>query len=137
MEASIEPMSRRHLPFNLSAQDQHRCGTPISYGEKALSGAERQGARSPTPLSPLKRVAGPDGAPLMRSDLPPPNTTRWVIRRKAQVVVAVRSGLIEAEEVYTRYGLTAEELSSWNRAFDRFGMRGLCAGRRPTRECQV
>ena len=25
-------------------------------------------------------------------DLPPPNTTRWTIRRKAAVVVAVRSG---------------------------------------------
>jgi len=35
-------------------------------------------------------VIGPTGAPLTIADLPPPNTGRWVIRRKAEVVAAVR-----------------------------------------------
>ena len=30
--------------------------------------------------------------------LPPPETKRWVMRRKAQVVAAVRSGLLTFEE---------------------------------------
>jgi hypothetical protein len=35
-------------------------------------------------------VTGPDGSPLTIADLPPPGTKRWVIRRKAEVVAAVR-----------------------------------------------
>ena len=31
-----------------------------------------------------KYVIGPTGAPLTLSDLPPANTERWVIRRKAE-----------------------------------------------------
>ena len=31
-------------------------------------------------------VIGPAGRPLSKNDLPPPNTKRWVIRRKAEVV---------------------------------------------------
>jgi Protein of unknown function (DUF1153) len=50
-------------------------------------------------------------------DLPPLNTTRWTIRRKAAVVVAVRSGTITMEEALRRYQLTEEEFLSWQRAF--------------------
>jgi hypothetical protein len=35
-------------------------------------------------------------------DLPPPNTKRWVIRRKAEVVAGVRSGLISLEDACRR-----------------------------------
>ena len=42
----------------------------------------------------LRYVLGPDGSPLTIADLPPPNTKRWVIRRKAEVVAAVRGGLL-------------------------------------------
>ena len=59
------------------------------------------------------------------SDLPPPNTRRWVIRRKAEVVSAVRGGLLTLEEALNRYGLTEEEFESWRWAFDRHGMAGL------------
>ncbi len=81
----------------------------------------------PRPLVPFKRVKGPGGGFLMLSDLPPANTTRWVIRRKAEVVVAIHGGLLSVEEACTRYGLTAEELLTWDRAFKRFGVRGLRA----------
>jgi hypothetical protein len=36
-------------------------------------------------------------------DLPPPNTRRWVARRKAAVVAAVRRGTITMEEALRRY----------------------------------
>src|SRR5471030_1439044 len=42
----------------------------------------------------VKYVIGPDGSPLTIADLPPPTTKRWVIRRKAEVVAAVRGGLL-------------------------------------------
>ena len=58
-------------------------------------------------------------------DLPPPNTTRWVIRRKAAVVTAVRSGRITMEEALRRYQLTEEEFLSWQRAFETHGLAGL------------
>ena len=38
----------------------------------------------------VKYVIGPDGSPLTIADLPPQGTKRWVIRRKAEVVAAVR-----------------------------------------------
>ena len=38
-----------------------------------------------------KSVIGPDGKLLSLDDLPPPNTQRWVARRKAEVVAAVRA----------------------------------------------
>jgi hypothetical protein len=46
----------------------------------------------------VKYVIGPDGSPLTIADLPPPTTKRWVIRRKAEVVAAVRGGLLSLEE---------------------------------------
>jgi antitoxin HicB len=44
---------------------------------------------------------------------PPANTRRWVSRRKAAVVNAVRSGRITLEEALRRYQLTEEEYRSW------------------------
>jgi len=62
-------------------------------------------------------------------DLPSQNTKRWVIRRKAQVVVAVRSGLLSLEEACDRYNLSVEEFLSWQRLIDRHGIGGLRATR--------
>ena len=74
---------------------------------------------------PLKYVVGPDGSPLRLADLPSPETTRWVIRRKAEVVAAVRGGLLSLEEACIRYGLTVEEFLSWQSSIDQHGLRGL------------
>ena len=73
----------------------------------------------------VKYVIGPDGSPLTIADLPPTNTRRWVIRRKAEVVAAVNGGLLSVDEVCDRYGLTLEEFAGWQRAVDRSGMPGL------------
>ncbi len=70
-------------------------------------------------------VIGPDGSPLTVADLPPANTTRWVIRRKAQLVAAVRGGLISLEEACQRYALTEEEFHCWEEAIARHGLPGL------------
>jgi len=70
-------------------------------------------------------VVGPNGSVLELGDLPPPDTRRWVMRRKAEVVSAVRGGLLSVEEALARYGLTPEEFESWRWAFDRHGMVGL------------
>src|SRR3990172_7951273 len=50
----------------------------------------------------VRYVIGPDGSPLTVADLPPRDTKRWVIRRKAEVVAAVRGGLISLEEACER-----------------------------------
>ena len=62
-------------------------------------------------------------------ELPPPNTRRWVVRRKAAVVAAVRSGRITMEEALRRYQLTEEEFLSWQRALETHGLAGLRATR--------
>jgi len=74
-------------------------------------------------------VIGPDGTPLTLKDLPPTSTKRWVIRRKAEVVAAVRGGLLTLEEACERYKLTVEEFLSWQKAIDEFGLPGLRATR--------
>jgi Protein of unknown function (DUF1153) len=73
----------------------------------------------------LKYVIGPDGSPLTIADLPAPGTTRWVIRRKAEVIAAVRGGLLSLEEACSRYMLTVEEFLAWQRSIDRHGLAGL------------
>ncbi|MEM1400212.1 MAG: DUF1153 domain-containing protein [Pseudomonadota bacterium] len=57
--------------------------------------------------------------------LPPAGTVRWVGRRKAAVVAAVRTGVLTLEEACERYGLTVEELLSWQRLLDHGGTPAL------------
>jgi hypothetical protein len=75
----------------------------------------------------LRYVAGPDGSPLTIADLPPPNLKRWVARRKAEVVAAVRGGLLSLDDACKRYNLTTDEFVSWQRQIERYGMPGLRA----------
>ena len=65
-------------------------------------------------------------APRIR--LPSADIKRWGARHKAAVVAAVRQGLITAEEAYSRYELSEEEFSSWQRAFENYGLDGLRIG---------
>ena len=74
-------------------------------------------------------VIGPDGRVLTLADLPPRDTKRWVIRRKAALVAAVRGGLPTLEEACERYALTIEEYLSWQTTLDRHGLAGLRATR--------
>ena len=70
-------------------------------------------------------VVGPLGERLDLKSLPSPETRRWVIRRKAEVVAAIQGGLLTFDEACERYSLTLEELASWQRNVDRSGMQGL------------
>jgi hypothetical protein len=71
------------------------------------------------------RAIGPTGQLLTLEDLPPPDTIRWVARRKAELVAGIRGGLISLEDACERYQLSREELESWVGSLERFGLRGL------------
>lgn len=58
-------------------------------------------------------------------NLPPRETKRWVARRKAAVVAAVRSGAIDLEEACRRYELSEEEFHAWERGIAAYGVPGL------------
>jgi hypothetical protein len=85
------------------------------------------------PGSPSLLAANGIGRPLAApvagfgaaEELPPPDTKRWVIRRKAVVVSAVRSGVLTLEEACERYKLSLEEFLSWQRLIDSHGLAGL------------
>ena len=70
-------------------------------------------------------VMGPNGTPLSLEDLPPSGTTRWVIRRKAEVVAAVRGGLLSLDDACARYNISQEEFEGWIKAIEKHGLPGL------------
>nr|WP_269465585.1 DUF1153 domain-containing protein [Sphingorhabdus sp. M41] len=72
-----------------------------------------------------EKVIGPFGEALSLKDLPKNTTTRWVIRRKAEVVAAVNGGLLSLEEACDRYDLLFEEFLSWQESIDKSGLAGL------------
>ena len=75
------------------------------------------------------QVIGPLGEPLTLDSLPAAGTTRWVVRRKAEVVAAVAGGLLTVDEACARYTLTVEEFLSWQQSIDKHGLAGLRATR--------
>lgn len=77
--------------------------------------------------SPIARAETqtPRGKPMSLADLPPPETERWVARRKAEVVAGVREGVISLEEACRRYRLSVDEYRSWERLYARHGLEGL------------
>ena len=110
-QASIDPAMREHDSARLD--------------ELALTSVEADEAARPD----VKHIIGPDGRRLTLADLPPPDIDRWVIRRKAEVVAAVRGGLLSLEEASSRYALDPDEFLSWQQCIDRFGVAGLRATR--------
>ncbi|HXC92284.1 MAG TPA: DUF1153 domain-containing protein [Stellaceae bacterium] len=57
--------------------------------------------------------------------LPAPDTKRWVARRKAVIVNAVRDGALTLEEACRRYQLSIEEFHGWQKAIEAHGVAGL------------
>lgn len=82
------------------------------------------GANGTAEASAPARADGPSLAAL-----PPMGTKRWVIRRKAAVVNAVRTGLLSLDDACQRYHLSVEEFLSWQRLIEKHGVRGLRATR--------
>jgi hypothetical protein len=75
---------------------------------------DRHGPRNPVKDDPLHYVP----------ELPSPDG-RWTVRRKAEVVRAVRGGWVPIDEVCRRYGISADEFVAWERDLDRYGIPGL------------
>jgi len=96
-----------------------------NQSERAVKAAigETSGARADS-VRPLE-VPGPLGKPITLESLPPPDTRRWVVRRKAEVIAAIRGGLLTAAEACARYRLSPEELELWQESIDRAGVPGL------------
>ena len=100
------------------ALGEARPGTPIGKGQGVFQ-QQRRNSKGQT------YVIGPTGRPLTLADLPLPNIQRWVTHRKAEVVVAVRGGLLSLDDACSRYSLTLQEFLGWQRAVDLYGLAGL------------
>ncbi len=59
------------------------------------------------------------------NELPPPDTKRWVIRRKAAVVAAVKNGAITLDDVCWFCDISVEEFLTWQEMIEKHGVRGL------------
>lgn len=71
-------------------------------------------------------VTGPLGEKLTIPDLPPRDTSRWIVRRQAEVVSAVNGGLLSVHDVMDRCGINLEEFASWQRAVPLWHTRAPC-----------
>ena len=67
---------------------------------------------------PFANTDPPLDASVALLDLPAPDTKRWVVRRKAIVVAAVRNGSLSLQEACGRYKLSVEEFLAWQRAIE-------------------
>ena len=87
----------------------------------------------PTAMDPQASDVTPPALSLDLSDfdLPPANTKRWGIRRKAAVVAAVSANVLSIDEACRMYSLSEEEFFSWMARVERHGVPGL----RVTRLC--
>lgn len=74
-----------------------------------------------------RTVTLPDGSVLSRSDMPPPNTRRWVASRKAAVVKGVAYELLTLDEALKTYNLSEEEFGEWRSAVENHGEAALKA----------
>lgn len=83
------------------------------------------------------RPLSPTGQVLTRETLPAPDTKRWVVRRKAEVVAGVRGGLITLDEACRRYSLSVDEFQDWQRQLDDHGLTGLKATRQRDRRIRA
>ena len=63
--------------------------------------------------------------PTSIEDLPPPDTKRWVIRRKESVIYAVQAKIMSLDDACERFGISSEKFESWQRFIQRHGIGGL------------
>ncbi len=74
---------------------------------------------------PVRWALGPMGERLTLDKLPSPKTRRWVIRRKAEVVYAVKGELLTRADAVRRYNISDDEFEAWRHSVERHGLRGL------------
>jgi hypothetical protein len=59
------------------------------------------------------------------ANLPPTDTKRWVVRRKAAVLAAIDAGVLTRAQACARYQISEIELRLWERAVHFAGVPGL------------
>ena len=118
------------LPFGRASTSTNLVpsGAPTGFGGGSAASAALAAMQAGAAAAGLDDF-GSGQLPMTEQDLPPPNTKRWVMRRKAEVVAGVRCGLISLDEACRRYTLSVEEFLSWQRLIDSHGVRGLRATR--------
>jgi transposase-like protein len=104
-------------------------GNAAVFPTRSVTSGPRSGEVPSASQAPRDETLSSESPVGTLASLPPPNTKRWVVRRKAAVVAAVRSGGITIEEACRVYQLSKEELLSWERAFEIHGLPGLRATR--------
>jgi hypothetical protein len=105
-------------------------GNAAVFPAKSVTRGARSGeVRSSASQGPRDETLSSESLAGTLASLPPPNTKRWVVRRKAAVVAAVHNGGITIEEACRVYQLSKEELLSWEHAFETHGLPGLRATR--------
>jgi hypothetical protein len=57
---------------------------------------------------------------------------RWTAKRKAGVIEKIRAGETSRAVVCSRFAISSEELSDWERRYETGGIRALRVTRRPT-----
>ena len=97
----------------------------VAAAQRSDAGSSHDGGGARPDAARPAQVAGPFGKPLRWDDLPSPETRRWVVRRKAEVIAAIRGGLLTSAEACARYRLSPEELELWAESLDRAGVPGL------------
>jgi hypothetical protein len=89
-------------------------------------------------ISNDQAAAADTGAGASRSRPPtfalPANCVRWVPQRKAEVVEAVRGGMLTLDQACERYALSIEEFLAWQHGISLFGLAGLRVYREQGRE---
>jgi hypothetical protein len=122
--SKLEPIT---MQMGATRQGSHAVLPPVSDVGGCAGGvasASIASAARPDDARPIE-VPGPLGRPMTLADLPPPDTRRWVVRRKAEVIAAIRGGLLTAAEACARYRLSPEELELWQDSIERAGVPGL------------
>ena len=103
---------------------------PLFGAPKALDPAMvKLAAMGGPPLNTVVSVRGPNGELITINDLPTPDTKRWVMRRKAEVVAAVRGGMMSQEDACERYRISIDEFRRWQQLIDNGGLLALRATR--------
>ena len=133
--ASVKLLARKRSFLPL-----HSVRIGLAWFAVALGCGAMATKQAPSAQPTGKHVIGPDGRRLTVADLPSADTRRWVVRRKAEVVAAdepalvvhvaevvaaVRGGLLSLDEACSRYALSSDEILSWQDGIDRFGLAGL------------
>lgn len=87
---------------------------PAPFEPTARKSAPPPGSRMPRATDTrISYIIGPDGSPMTVFDLPSAKTQRWSLKLKADVIAAIRGGLISREEIIARYRVSEEKLRTW------------------------